>query len=151
MPSPIDEHLARFVREPWPSIALKMQLNFGMLEQQAVLRVVSEMGDGGIIFADGIENDSIEFASGQSVEISVAAQRLNLVVKKPIRAMNEFTGRLSDQSSSKTPPTSAPFVRAHLRSTNVRHLDSGVLRHWDKAGRTRLDNPHQIQNRACPS
>jgi hypothetical protein len=81
MPSPIDERLAWFVREPWPSIASKTQLNFGMLTQQAALRVISEMGEGGIIFADGIESDCIEFASGQSVEISVAAQRLNLVVK----------------------------------------------------------------------
>jgi hypothetical protein len=81
MPSPIEERLAWFVREPWPSVASNTQLNFGMLESGTHLRIVSEMGEGGIIFADGIETDCIEFASGQSVEIGVAAQRLNLVVK----------------------------------------------------------------------
>lgn len=77
MPSPIEERLAWFVREPWPSIASNTQLNFAMLESGMHLRIVSEMGEGGIIFADGIETDCIEFDSGQSVETSVAAQRLN--------------------------------------------------------------------------
>ena len=81
MPNPVDERLAWFVREPWPSVASKTQLNFGILEPQAALRVVSEMGEGGIIFADGIESDCLEFASGQSVQITVATQRLNLVLK----------------------------------------------------------------------
>lgn len=80
MPSPIEERLAWFVRKPWPSIASNTRLNFGRLASRAHLRIVSEMGEGGIIFADGIETDCIEFASGQSVEISVAAQRLNLGV-----------------------------------------------------------------------
>ncbi len=79
MPTPVEQRLAWFVREPWPSVASSTTLNFGWVEQSP-LRVISEMGEGGVIFADGIEGDCIEFVSGQSVQISIAAQRLNLVV-----------------------------------------------------------------------
>jgi hypothetical protein len=80
MPTPIEQRLAWFVREPWPSVASGAALNFGWVDSNAPLRVVSEMGEGGVIFADGIESDCIEFASGQSVRVGIAAQRLNLVV-----------------------------------------------------------------------
>jgi NAD kinase len=80
MPTPVELKLAWFVREPWPSVASGAALNFGWVDANASLRVVSEMGEGGVIFADGIESDCIEFASGQSVRVGIAAQRLNLVV-----------------------------------------------------------------------
>ena len=80
MPAPSEERLAWFVREPWPSVASGAALNFGWVLGQGTLRVVSEMGEGGVIFADGIEGDCIEFVSGQSVQIGIAAQRLNLVL-----------------------------------------------------------------------
>jgi hypothetical protein len=80
MPTPTEQRLAWFVREPWPSVASGAALNFGWVDAKEPLRVVSEMGEGGVIFADGIESDCIEFASGQSVQIGIAAQRLNLVV-----------------------------------------------------------------------
>jgi hypothetical protein len=38
------------------------------------------MGSGGVIFADGIEQDYLEFLSGQVVSISIAEDTLNLVV-----------------------------------------------------------------------
>jgi hypothetical protein len=38
------------------------------------------MGEGGTIFADGIEQDRLEFSSGQSVVVRLAEQTLNLVV-----------------------------------------------------------------------
>jgi hypothetical protein len=38
------------------------------------------MGEGGVIFADGIESDRIEFLSGQVVTIRVAANTLNLII-----------------------------------------------------------------------
>jgi len=80
MPSPMEQRLAWFVREPWPSVASGASLNFGWVQTDASLRVVSEMGEGGVVFADGIESDCIEFVSGQSVQIGIAEQRLNLVV-----------------------------------------------------------------------
>ncbi len=86
MPTPIEQRLAWFVREPWPSVASGAALNFGSVDSRAALRVVSEMGEGGVIFADGIEGDCIEFVSGQSVQIGIAAQRLNLVVPGDVGA-----------------------------------------------------------------
>ena len=44
------------------------------------LDLLSEMGEGGTLFADGIESDRVEFASGQSVKIRVAERQLRLVV-----------------------------------------------------------------------
>ncbi len=85
MPAPSEQRLAWFVREPWPSVASGAEMNFGWVEPSAGLRVVSEMGEGGVIFADGIESDCVEFVSGQSVQISIAAQRLNLVVAPSAR------------------------------------------------------------------
>jgi hypothetical protein len=80
MPGPTEKRLAWFVREPWPSVASSTQLNFGFVSKDSTVKVISEMGEGGVIFADGVESDCIEFASGQSVEISIAQQRLNLVL-----------------------------------------------------------------------
>ncbi len=83
LPAPEERRLVWFVREPFPSVRTGTSLSFGFTENQA-LRLVSEMGDGGVAFADGIESDCVEFLDGQSITLSVAEQTLNLVVaKKP--------------------------------------------------------------------
>jgi hypothetical protein len=61
-----------------------VDLDFGFLGGDEALEVVSEMGEDGVIFADGIEADRLDFAVGQMARISVAQQRLHLVV--PARA-----------------------------------------------------------------
>jgi len=80
MPDPTTPSLVWFVREPFPSVATGTALNFGFVAAGEVLELVSEMGEGGTLFADGIESDSVEFSSGQSVRISVAPRQLRLVV-----------------------------------------------------------------------
>lgn len=80
MPTPEDRVLTWFVREPFPSVWTGTSLNFDYLNEDEQLRIVSEMGHGGLIFADGIESDYIEFLDGQSVNIEVARQTLNLLV-----------------------------------------------------------------------
>lgn len=77
--SPQQRGLAWYVREPFPSVASEIRLNFGMLTEEKSLRIVSEMSDHGVVFADGIESDYVEFLSGQSVEIRLAEERLNLI------------------------------------------------------------------------
>ncbi len=42
--------------------------------------MISEMGEGGVLFGDGIEADLIDFAWGTRATIRVAAGRLALVV-----------------------------------------------------------------------
>ncbi len=83
MPGPDEPKLAWFVREPFPSVATGVSLNFGLLGPGEELVLTSAMGEGGTLFADGVESDRIEFLDGQTVRISLAERRLNLVVPAP--------------------------------------------------------------------
>ncbi len=76
---PTDTALAYFVREPWPSVATGNSLSFGPLLGGEPLTILSNMNDGGVIFADGMEQDHIDFTWGRTVSLTVAAKTLNLV------------------------------------------------------------------------
>jgi len=80
LPAPEQPRLAWFVREPFPSVYTDTGLDFGFVKQGDRLVLYSEMGEGGVIFADGIEADRLEFLSGHTVSITVARDRLNLVI-----------------------------------------------------------------------
>lgn len=80
LPAPEERRFSWFVREPFPSVATGTSLSFGVEDDAASFVVRSEMGEGGTIFADGIEQDRIEFQSGQTVRVRLAQQTLNLVV-----------------------------------------------------------------------
>ncbi len=80
LPEPEEAYLAWFVREPFPSVYTGTDLNWGFLSAGFQLVLHSEMGQGGVIFGDGIEQDYIEFLSGQVVSITIAQDALNLVV-----------------------------------------------------------------------
>jgi hypothetical protein len=73
------------VREPFPSVSTDVDLDFGFLSVDDALEVVSEMGEDGVIFADGIEADRLDFAVGQTARIGIAQQRLHLVVPTGLR------------------------------------------------------------------
>lgn len=79
LPGPEEAALAWFVREPWPSIATGAKLRSGFLKDGRLV-LSSEMGTGGVVFADGIETDRLEFLEGQTVVVDVAPHRLNLVL-----------------------------------------------------------------------
>ena len=55
-------------------------LDFGLLGDQDWLLLYSEMGEGGVIFADGIESDSLEFLTRHVARIRLSTTTLNLVV-----------------------------------------------------------------------
>lgn len=80
LPGPTEPKLAWFVREPFPSVATGTELDHGLLQEGEELVAISEMGEGGGIFADGIETDFLEFAQGQGVRISIAAVPLQLMM-----------------------------------------------------------------------
>lgn len=80
LPEPEEASLAWFVREPFPSVYTGTELDWGFLSPGFQLVLHSEMGHGGVIFADGIEQDYLEFLSGQVVSISIADDTLNLLV-----------------------------------------------------------------------
>ncbi len=85
LPGPEDPRLAWFVREPFPSVNTGTSLTFGILGRKRRLEVISEMGEGGVAFADGIESDRLEFLTGQTVAIKVSKQTLNLVMPADTR------------------------------------------------------------------
>jgi hypothetical protein len=79
LPQPEAACLAFFVREAFPSVATGVSLTEGMLQPDSDLSLVSEMGEGGTIFADGLEEDRIVLGWGARVRISAAARTLQLV------------------------------------------------------------------------
>ena len=78
--SPTEAAGAFFVREPWPSKNTGTRLRAGLVTDSAHLRMSSRINQGGVIFADGIEQDFLHFDWGTNVSLSVASQRLNLVL-----------------------------------------------------------------------
>lgn len=76
---PQERAIAFFVREPFPSVATGTALRAGKLAGTP-LAVTSRMNEGGVIFADGIEQDFLAFDWGQGVRIGPAKQTLNLVI-----------------------------------------------------------------------
>ena len=80
LPGPEERRLAFFVREPFPSVFTQTDLDFGLLGHDDRMTLDSLLGDDGVVFADGIETDRLEFLDGQRVTIGVAPERLRLVV-----------------------------------------------------------------------
>ena len=75
---PEDRAIGYFVREPFPSVSTGTSLRSGKLADQP-LHVVSQMNDGGVIFADGIEQDFLTFDWGRQLTIAVSERRLCMV------------------------------------------------------------------------
>ena len=70
--------VAFFVREPFPSVSTGTSLRFGKLAG-AALSVTSRMNEGGVVFADGIEQDFLSFDWGRRMQLRAAERCLNLV------------------------------------------------------------------------
>jgi NAD kinase len=79
LPRPEHRWLAFFVREPWPSAATGTTLTEGLLADGETLALISELGDGGVVFGDGIEMDRLQLDWGQRVKIGIAERALALV------------------------------------------------------------------------
>lgn len=80
LPKPDEARLIWFVREPFPSVSTGTKLNAGQLVEQQRLVLWSEMQQGGTVFADGIEEDRLEFLSGHRLQVGIAERTLKLVV-----------------------------------------------------------------------
>ena len=76
--APEENALAYFVREPFPSISTGTSVRSGKLSGGA-LAMQSRMNEGGVIFADGIEQDFLAFDWGRQLHISVSGRKLCLV------------------------------------------------------------------------
>lgn len=76
---PTDPRLAFFVREPWPSVATGASIAWGPLGPKDELTILSNMNDGGVVFADGVEQDRLNFDWGRTAKLKIASTTLNLV------------------------------------------------------------------------
>jgi hypothetical protein len=78
-----DEPAAFFlVREPWPSRATGATINAGRVGAGDQVLIVSRMNEGGVVFADGIEGDRLDFAWGRTLRVTIAEQQLRFVPGK---------------------------------------------------------------------
>ncbi len=75
---PEERAVGYWVREPFPSVATGTRLRAGRLSE-APLTVTSQMNEGGVIFADGIEQDFLAFGWGRQVRVGPAERVLKLV------------------------------------------------------------------------
>ena len=74
------EYLYYSVREPFPSKTTGAGLTFGRVDAGQPLTITSLMSSRGVIFSDGMEEDFLEFNSGQKASISLADKRGSLVL-----------------------------------------------------------------------
>lgn len=68
------------VREPYKSKWTNDEMVFGKIDNKNVLNIESLMPDNGVIFSDGVEEDYIQFNSGNEAKISIAENKGLLVV-----------------------------------------------------------------------
>jgi NAD kinase len=76
---PEEETAVFFAREPWPSKSTGCEMAYGMMSRGQGVTLLSHMNDGGVVFADGMEEDRLEFSWGKSLRVSIADKTLNLV------------------------------------------------------------------------
>jgi hypothetical protein len=81
----------------------KISLDFGPIVRGAGLEIISEMAEDGVVFADGIEADRLEFADGHRLRIGLADQKLALVVglEQPTRTATTRRRRRGQASERK--------------------------------------------------
>ncbi|HEY6255319.1 MAG TPA: hypothetical protein VIY51_05945 [Xanthobacteraceae bacterium] len=84
--------LAFFVREPFPSVATGTSIRVGKIKNPDPIRITSRMNEGGVIFADGIEQDHLNFDWGRMIQVSVSSRRLNLVMVEESQRRNRPSG-----------------------------------------------------------
>ncbi|MBP0494971.1 NAD(+)/NADH kinase [Roseomonas indoligenes] len=141
-----DEPAAMFlVREPWPSRATGTGLVSGRLEGEDSLLIVSRMNEGGVVFADGMEGDRLDFAWGRTLRVSVARQHLHFVPggnplpepqrSVPTRRPSPASGRSPERRETRrnTPPTSPAGPAGAVRpAQRVRSAASPRRRRWGR-------------------
>lgn len=75
-----EDRLTFVVREPYPSRATQADIVYGKIGKSDSFRILSKMPENGVVFSDGMENDTILFNSGTEVVIGVADRKGKLVV-----------------------------------------------------------------------
>jgi NAD kinase len=76
---PEEEIAAFFAREPWPSKSTGCAMAYGAISSGENVTLLSRMNDGGVVFADGMEEDRLDFSWGKTLKVMIADKTLNLV------------------------------------------------------------------------
>jgi len=74
-----DPRLAFVVREPFRSRASDVRLAAGLIDAGEELRLESHMPEGGVIFSDGVEADTLAFNAGAVAVVRAADKKTRLV------------------------------------------------------------------------
>jgi len=74
------DYLYFTVREPFPTKKTGASLVFGRVTAQQPLIIESQIGEHGVIFSDGIEQDFLEFNSGTRAVIGIAERKGVLIL-----------------------------------------------------------------------
>lgn len=141
-----DEAAAVFlVREPWPSQATGTGITAGRLSGTDSLLVVSRMNEGGVVFADGMEGDRLDFAWGRTLRISIAEQRLRFVPgatppaqprptppprPRPTRGSVPASAAIPTQTRLAAPAAPAPARRGRARRVLAYIIGALILMLW---------------------
>jgi hypothetical protein len=102
------------VREPWPSQATGTALTTGRLGRDDVLLMVSRMNEGGVVFADGMEGDRLDFGWGRTLRLSVDRRQLRFVPgaarrgSPPVPAARRLAAPVRRAAPPQVPLTVAP-------------------------------------------
>jgi NAD kinase len=75
------DYLYYCVREPFPSMTSRINLVFGRITKDHPLHLTSQTPSGAVIFSDGIEQDYLDFNSGNSACIALADKKAKLIRK----------------------------------------------------------------------
>lgn len=75
-----DSQLTFVVREPYPSRTTQAGIVFGKIEAEDEFRIISKMPENGVVFSDGIEEDTISFRAGTEIAVRIAKRKGRLVV-----------------------------------------------------------------------
>ena len=103
---PDDKAAVFLAREPWPSIATGVGIASGRIASGDILLLVSRMNEGGVVFADGMEGDRLDFAWGRTLRVSVSDRELRFVPSRDPQAATKIA------AASATKTRAAPATKA---------------------------------------
>ncbi len=76
-----DDCLYFAVREPFPSVSSKTELVYGKILKAGEFSVESKMGENGLIFSDGVQNDKLNFNYSIRAKFGIAKEKGRLGVR----------------------------------------------------------------------